>query len=353
MTSFESSLNDLAERISQHQMVVRTEEATKQALVLPFIQALGYDIFNPKEVIPEFIADIGAKKGEKVDYALTDNAGKPIALIECKDTTGDLGKVSETQLFRYFGATPVRFAVLTNGIMYKFYSDIESQNIMDDSPFYEADLSSINEADVRCLDLFRKGNYSEDIALQEAEQMKYLVKLRAVGGKQFSSPDDELVQWFTKQVYPGRYTKAARERFNKLVSRCLHDEIVHRVKQVIERSLDDSSVHESSDEEELGIETTVQELEGLAAIRAMTHDLLPSARIVIRDRKSYCSVIVDDNQQKPVARMYFNTLNDLQLRFYEGQAWGPFVKLGALESIHDYSDAFREAVERILARERG
>ena len=353
MTSFESSLNDLAERISQYQMSVRTEEATKQALVLPFIQALGYDIFNPKEVVPEFVADIGSKKGEKVDYALAGSSGSPIVLIECKDTAGDLGKVSETQLFRYFGATSARFGILTNGITYKFYSDIESQNVMDDSPFYSADLSSVNEADTKCLELFKKGNYDEEVALLEAEQMKYLVKLREVVGRQFSSPDDELVQWFTKQVYPGRYTKTARERFTKLVSKCLHDEIVHRVKQVIERSLDDSSVQEIPDDEEFGIETTVQELEGLASIRAIAHDLIATGRIGIRDRKSYCAVMVDDNQRKPIARLHFNDPKDLQIRLYEGEGWGPFVKLDTLESIHDHANAFRGAVTRVLAREAG
>ena len=60
-----------------------TEEATKSALVLPFIQMLGYEIFDPTEVVPEYTADVGTKKGENVDYALMQN-GKPAVLVECK-----------------------------------------------------------------------------------------------------------------------------------------------------------------------------------------------------------------------------------------------------------------------------
>lgn len=48
---------------------------------MPFISALGYDVFNPTEVIPEFTADVGTKKGEKVDYAIKKD-DKIIILIE-------------------------------------------------------------------------------------------------------------------------------------------------------------------------------------------------------------------------------------------------------------------------------
>jgi len=67
---FIEQLQSLATKTNKLCSVLQTEEATKNALIMPFINILGYDIFDPTEVIPEFIADIGIKKGEKVDYAI-------------------------------------------------------------------------------------------------------------------------------------------------------------------------------------------------------------------------------------------------------------------------------------------
>lgn len=63
-------LQDLAAKIRKQRDLIQTEEAAKNAFVMPFISALGYDVFNPSEVMPELVADVGTKKGEKVDYAL-------------------------------------------------------------------------------------------------------------------------------------------------------------------------------------------------------------------------------------------------------------------------------------------
>ena len=354
--SFESALHDLAERISEHQEQVETEEAAKQALVLPFIHALGYDVFNPKEVIPEYVADLGIKKGEKVDYAIINEARSPFMFIECKKTTGDMGAVSETQLVRYFNNTSTaRFGILTNGIQYKFYSDLERQNIMDDTPFYDADLSSIIDSDVNVLSFFRKGEFDEDSAIQEAEQMKYVVKLRQIINRQFFAPDEDLVKWLTKQVYAGKFTQAVKERFTKLVVDCLNEEISSRVKRVIERSLSETSAESPIENEEMvdgaAIEASVHEIEGLAMIRALTHDMVASPRIVTRDRKSYCSVIVDDNQRKPVARMYFHDPNNLQVRFYDhgNKIWGPHIFLESLDNLHDHAGTIRASISTIMA----
>lgn len=110
-----------------------TEEATKTALIMPFFSLLGYDVFNPMEFIPEFVADVGTKKGEKVDYAIM-NEGKPVILIEAKGVDDDLTK-HDAQLFRYFTVTDAKFAILTNGIVYKFFTDLEEPNKMDEKPF--------------------------------------------------------------------------------------------------------------------------------------------------------------------------------------------------------------------------
>lgn len=95
---------------------------------MPFFSLLGYDVFDPHEFIPEFTADVGIKKGEKVDYAITKD-GKPIILIEAK-WCGDNLEKHGSQLFRYFGTTSAKFGILTNGIIYKFYTDLDESNKM-------------------------------------------------------------------------------------------------------------------------------------------------------------------------------------------------------------------------------
>ena len=117
-------IKDIASRVPKQMPHIQTEEATKNAFIMPFISALGYDVFNPTEVIPEFTSDVGTKKGEKVDYAIKKD-NQIIILIECKWAGADLRTTHASQLYRYFSATDARFAILTNGVSYEFYSDID------------------------------------------------------------------------------------------------------------------------------------------------------------------------------------------------------------------------------------
>lgn len=153
---FIDRIQQLANRIPQQMEHCQTEEATKNALVMPFINALGYDVFNLGEVIPEFTADIGIKKGEKVDYAIMMD-GKPIMLFECKWAGADLNKVHASQLFRYFNSVQsVRFGILTNGMIYRFHTDLDAPNRMDEKPFFEFNMMGFQDRDVVELKKFTK-----------------------------------------------------------------------------------------------------------------------------------------------------------------------------------------------------
>mgnify|MGYP000888212011 CR=1 FL=1 len=143
MEKFTEQIKLLSERTVKLKDTLNTEEATKTALVMPFFQLLGYDVFNPLEFSPEFIADVGIKKGEKVDYAiLIDDV--PRILAECKDCNNTLENCDK-QLTRYFNVTPAKIGVLTNGIVYKFYTDLEKPNMMDEKPFLEINLLKIKD----------------------------------------------------------------------------------------------------------------------------------------------------------------------------------------------------------------
>lgn len=148
-------LRTLASRIQSTKDIIQTEEATKNAMVMPFIQILGYNVFDPLEVTPELVADVGTKKGEKVDYAILKD-GKPIILFECKKSGADLSINHDAQLFRYFHVTAARFGVLTNGLLYRFFTDLEQPNKMDDKPFFEFNILDFKDRDVEELKKFAK-----------------------------------------------------------------------------------------------------------------------------------------------------------------------------------------------------
>lgn len=170
---FIDQIRSLASRIVASKDMIQTEEATKNAMVMPLIQILGYNVFDPFEVTPELVADVGTKKGEKVDYAILRN-GKPIILFECKKSGGDLNISHASQLFRYFTTTEARFGVLTNGLTYRFFTDLEQLNIMDDKPFFEFNLLDYKERDIEELRKFAKTSFNLEEILATATELKYI-----------------------------------------------------------------------------------------------------------------------------------------------------------------------------------
>ena len=167
---------------------LKTEEATKNALVMPFIAALGYDVFNPSEVVPEFHADIGTKKGEKVDYAIL-REGTPSILIECKKINVSLGNAETNQLYRYFTATQARIGVVTNGVQYDFYTDLDAPNKMDSRPFLSVDLLDLRDTTVSELNALSRNAFNIDLILKNAGRLKYLAGIKDVLAAQLNAPD--------------------------------------------------------------------------------------------------------------------------------------------------------------------
>ncbi|WP_303681056.1 type I restriction endonuclease, partial [Pelodictyon luteolum] len=174
------SLKAIADRVSKLKEQIGTEEATKNAFIMPFLQALGYDVFNPVEVVPEFTADIGLKKGEKIDYAIIKD-GVPAILIECKHWAQDLN-LHDGQLLRYFHVSQAKFGLLTNGVSYRFFSDLVQQNKMDEKPFLEFDITEINDGQLEELKKFHKSSFDVDSIVNTASDLKYTNEL-----KQFTS----------------------------------------------------------------------------------------------------------------------------------------------------------------------
>lgn len=166
-------LKSLAEKAKAMSDSIRTEEATKQALILPFLSAMGYDVFDPSEFVPEYDANVpGTKRGERVDYAVLID-GKPALIIEAKSLGTRLTRDHVSQLFKYFAATPVRIAVLTNGVDYKFYTDFQVENIMDMDPFLEIRLDRLDGRLMPLLELMCRDGFDAGKIRETAFREKY------------------------------------------------------------------------------------------------------------------------------------------------------------------------------------
>jgi hypothetical protein len=309
---FATRLSELQKRTIEHREVLLTEEAAKTALVMPFLQSLGYDVFNPKEVVPEFTADVGIKKGEKVDYAVCQD-GKVNILIECKPSTSELNISHASQLFRYFSVTEARLAILTNGVNYQFFSDIEKPNKMDDRPFFMFSMDSIKQSDVRTLEKFVKSDFDIEKILQEAGNLKLQSLLRKSIEQEFSAPSDEFIKLFATRVVEGRLTPGIKESVSRLmphtISAIIRDRVNERLSSALNASTPNMAEPEESTENvpEEAIITTQEELGGFHIIQAIASRLIDPKRIVIRDSKSYCAILLDDNNRKTVARLWFNS----------------------------------------------
>lgn len=216
---FNEKIKDFISRIEIIKDTLATEEATKTALIMPFFQLLDYDVFNPTEFIPEFTADIGVKKGEKVDYAIIRN-GKPIIIIEAKSVTDKLKK-HDTQLMRYFSVTDAKFAILTNGINYKFFTDLEQPNMMDEKPFLEVNLLDIDDNEILQLKKFAKNTFNIETISSTASNLKYIDNINNRLKEELEEPSDDFVRFMINNFYDGVKNKNVVDRFRPIVKKAL------------------------------------------------------------------------------------------------------------------------------------
>lgn len=300
----EAKLDALMDKANKHREVLATEEAAKTALVMPFLQALGYDVFNPSEVVPEFTSDVGTKKGEKVDYAICID-GNVSMLIECKPINQELSLKHASQLYRYFSVTDAKFAILTNGAKYKFYSDLDASNKMDDKPFYEFDLSRLKKTDYRNIAKFQRAGFDVDSIIETAANLQMEGAVLKALQKELVEPSDEIVRLIANQVTEGRLTAATRAAIKHHIPNAFNALLRERLNERLNSAIDEGDDGEPVSVSEF--ETTADEIEGFQIVRAIASELVDPSRVVMRDSKSYCAILLDDNNRKPIARLWFNS----------------------------------------------
>ncbi len=324
-----------------------TEEAVKTAVVLPFLRALGYDVFDPTEVVPEFTADAMGKKGEKVDYAIKIENEIRI-LIECKPISVALEKKHLDQLYRYFSVTNAKFAILTNGRTFNFYTDLDAPNKLDARPFFVFDVTDFGPSIVAELRKFEKGSFDVSAILATAERLKYTSGVKQIIAKLIEDPSEDFVRIVSSSVYDGRMTAQAKEMFTGIVRTAFREVIMDSVKSRLSNALADTEqVIEKIDEpaiEEPEVVTTEEEREGFMIIKAIVRDTISPKRVVMRDQKSYCGILIDNNNRKPLARLWFNR-SVKYVGLFDGENEERII-IETLDQIYDHSERLRATAKR-------
>jgi hypothetical protein len=360
---FEERLTALATKIRTQRDSIKTEEATKNAFVMPFISTiLGYDVFNPLEVVPEFIADVGMKKGEKIDYAIM-REGDVQILIECKTSTGILRIEHASQLYRYFSVTNARIAILTNGEVYQFFTDLDAPNRMDSKPFLVLDMADIDEALIPELVKMSKEIFDLDSVINAAEELKYISQLKRLVAGEFKDPDDDWVRFFATRVYDGPVTQKVKEQFRILVPKAtaqfLNDQVNDRLKTALGAAAFRPEVADSpveaigsgaiahAEQNSPDVVTTPEELEAFNIVKAIACSEVKASRIASRDQMSYFGVLLDDNNRKTIARLHFNQKKQKYIGTFDENKVETKHPISSLDDIYLHAETIRATTRHL------
>lgn len=265
-----------------------------------------------------------------------------------------LGTAQYSQLYRYFGVTDARLAVLRNGREVWFFSDIDEPNKMDKKPFFTFDLQSFDEGQILDLARFQKDQFSMDGIIEAASNLKFATFAASYLKKQLENPDDEFVRVLGKQIYNGSLTKSVVEQLRPAIQSALELVIRDRIQDklsvafrpdpvaaevIVSKQAEDSTA--PSD-----IETTQEEMLAFMIVRAIAARVIDIERVTLRDSKSYCSVFVDDNNRKPVCRFYFNGKTLRYVGVFDSQKVEERKQIEILSDIYKYAATIEAAAKQ-------
>ncbi|MCY4172983.1 MAG: type I restriction enzyme HsdR N-terminal domain-containing protein [Cyanobacteria bacterium MAG CAR3_bin_5] len=329
------------------------EEATKMALVAPFLRTLGYDVFNTAEVMPEFSADLPLiKKGERVDYAILEN-NQPRILVEVKAYRTNLDGAERGQLQRYFHATKARIGILTNGHVFQFFADLDEVNKMDEKPFAEVNLLNLRHAPLSQLKYVTKPKFNLNELLGIAEELKYIKGVKDEIRQELTEPSDWLVREMAKRVHSARQIRPQiLDSFRPIVADAIQSYIADRINETLDTAIKTVEVkkqdHHSDEhntaeaENSNNIITTEEETEALYIVKAICSNLVDSDRLLEKDTKKYCNITLDGNPRKSFLRLYFNFRKKRITIFDQDQPED--VPLTAPSDLYQYKERIRKAL---------
>ena len=348
---FKDSIKQLGDRIIKLKDSVATEEATKSAFIMPMLQILGYDVFNPLEIVPEFTCDIGSKKGEKIDYAIFKDS-VPLILIECKNWKQNLD-LHDPQLLRYYTVSKAKFGVLTNGIKYRMFTDLVAPNKMDEKPFFEFDVTDMKDNQIEELKKFHKSYFDLESIVSTASDLKFTGEIMTLLRNEITHPSEWFVRGIAKIVYDGVVTARVYEQFAALTKRSFSQVISDMITERLKTALAKESVTEQpvaevlpseAEEGDDRIVTTEEELEGFYVVKAALRGRVELNRVVYRDTISYFGILLDDNNRKPICRLYFNGPKKFIAVFDENKK-EIRSELSSMDDIFKHADAMVKTIE--------
>ncbi len=352
-------INAIAKRAADQLDSIKTEEATKTALIMPFISALGYDVFDPSEVEPEYTADVGTKKGEKVDYAIKKDGAVSI-LVEAKWCGDDLKKTHTSQLYRYYATEDARFGLLTNGLVYQFYSDLDQPNKMDSAPFFVFDIRNFEDHQIDELKRFTKAAFSVDDILTTAKKLKYTRAIKEVLERELDNPSDEFVKFFLSQVYDGMKTQQVIAEFADIVrdarKQFIHEKINARLQSALnsdpyeqeeQPAVAEDPAGVAPQPDDRGIITTEEEWDGYLIVRAIAREVVDVSRVTDRDTKSYFGILLDDSNRKGICRLHFNHAQKY-IGFIQPDKSEERVPIDTLDDIYTHADRIKARIRDLL-----
>lgn len=369
---FKDTIQQIVEKITKQKDNIATEEATKTSFVMPVIAALGYDVFNPFEVVPEMDCDLVKRKGEKIDYAIMKDEN-PILLIECKHCKQNLN-LHDTQLQRYFVASKARFGVLTNGIEYRFYTDLEKVNIMDEKPFLVVNMLDLSDNDIEQLKKFHKSYYNEQDILSTAQELQITIQVKEMLNRNFQMPDDEFTRYFVRNLNDGKYTAKLVDQYRPIVKKSIasviNDIISDRLnvaiknenkveKQMSQEVENENQQPNEMNEEKLpdgvvfqdrekGIVTTQEEIDAYNIVRSILRQYVDVSRIQYNDYKTYFSVNIDGSTWWWICRIYIGKRSKkicLPKDNYKTNEW---IDIETIDDIFNYADGLKEGLDLAL-----
>lgn len=351
---FDEKLKGFAGRVSSLKDSISTEEATKTSLIMPFFQLLEYDVFNPMEFIPEYVADVGIKKGEKVDYAICLN-GELTILIEAKSVNEVLER-HDSQLFRYFGTSNAKFAILTNGINYKFYTDLDEPNKMDSTPFLDINLLDLKDSDILEIRKFQKSNFDISAIMDTASELRYLGQIKRVLKDEFANPSDDFVKFILSQdIYNSVKTQNVIDKYRPIIKRSIaqyvNDSVNDKIKTVLknDNELEADVMDETEEEisETDAIITTDKEIQSYYIVKSILAPYVPMERITYKDTRSYFGILLDNKVTRWICRVFLKE-NTSYIIIANGEKEGIKYQINSIDDIYQLNDALIARVNSLL-----
>lgn len=358
---FIDQLKLISQRVNALKDQLQTEEATKMSLVIPFFQCLGYDVFNPLEFVPEYIADVCTKKGEKVDYAIMID-GQPKIIVEAKMIGMPLDKFGN-QLTRYFSCTDSKFGILTDGVEYRFFTDIDEPNKMDRTPFFTFRITDLRQSDITEIEKFQKSTFNANEVFVAAEDLKYTSAIESFVKTQFATPNDDFVKYLISKVYNGKRVQSAIYKFKPIVKKSLNQLIEELVNERLTQALtrEKPAVETSTPPEQKNtpvdsrIETTQEEIDAYDIVKSMLKTILPADKISYNDTVYYFSINFGEKRTDWICRLVLKDKvkyivipsNDADARKHN-IGYGKRYELENVNSLYNLADLIKESAKKFV-----